>query len=114
MVIIYWLVVLVLIYLPYYFLSKEQRALKAVSVFAILLVSFISYSMYFEQLFAKKYGGTQTITVPEGERFIGISWKSDNFWLITHDIYDNICFYREHSKFSTIQGKIKIKNCNPV
>ncbi len=55
-----------------------------------------------------------TLSVPEGQLHLGATWKDDNLWIENYDPKTNICHFREYSKGNLLQGKVTIKNCNPL
>ena len=70
--------------------------------------------MLFENIFAKKYGGTMTISIPEGMQFFGITWKDDDLWYGWYDSKTKTCTFKEDSRYGMLQGKVVIKSCNPI
>ncbi len=80
----------------------------------ILMIGWSAYTFHFQQIFVKRYGGVMTITVPDGQRHIGATWKDDNLWIENYDPKTNTCIFSEYSKGSVLEGKVIIKNCNPL
>ncbi|MCP8897803.1 hypothetical protein [Gilvimarinus xylanilyticus] len=80
----------------------------------IFVIGWGAYYFYFEQVFVKRYGGVMTVTVPDGQQHIAATWKEDNLWIENYDPATNTCYFNEYSKGNILQGKVSIKNCNPV
>ncbi len=80
----------------------------------ILLIGWGAYFFHFQQVFVKRYGGVMSITVPEGQYHVASTWKDDNLWIENYDPTTNTCHFNEYSKGNLLQGKVTIKNCNPV
>lgn len=80
----------------------------------VLLVGMLAYYFHFEQVFVKRYGGVMSISVPQGQRHIAATWKDDNLWVENYDPKSNTCHFNEYSKGNLLQGKVMIKNCNPI
>ena len=80
----------------------------------IVLVAWIAYFFYFQQLFVKRYGGVMSITVPEGQQHIAVTWKDDNLWVQNYDPETNECIFTEYSKGNLLEGRVIIRNCNPL
>ena len=80
----------------------------------VLVVGWASYYFHFQQIFVKRWGGVMTISVPEGERHITATWKDENLWVENWDPKTNTCHFREYSRGNLLQGKVSIKNCNPL
>ncbi|WP_049723691.1 hypothetical protein [Gilvimarinus polysaccharolyticus] len=81
---------------------------------AVLLVGWAAYYFHFQQVFVKKYGGVMSITVPDGQLHIAATWKDENLWIENYDPKTNSCHFNEYSKGNVLQGKVTIKNCNPL
>jgi hypothetical protein len=80
----------------------------------VLLIGWLMYIFQYEQYFVKHWGGVMSISVPEGEIHIQATWKDDNLWVENYDPEKNICYFREYSKGNLLEGKVTIKNCNPL
>jgi len=80
----------------------------------VLLFGGLAYYFHFEQIFVKRYGGVMAITVPSGQVHLGATWKDENLWIENFEPATNICHFSEYSKGNLLQGKVLIKNCNPV
>jgi hypothetical protein len=55
-----------------------------------------------------------SITVPDGQSHIAATWKDDNLWVENYDPKTNSCYFNEYSKGNLLQGRVVIKNCNPL
>jgi hypothetical protein len=55
-----------------------------------------------------------TIKVPVGQYHIATTWKEDNLWVENYDPETNSCVFSEYSKGNLLQGRVTIKNCNPL
>ena len=85
-----------------------------VAAVAILVAGWLAYSFHFENVFVKRWGGVMSVTVPDGQHHLGATWKDDNLWVENYDPASNTCEFREYSKGNLLQGRVIIKNCNPV
>ncbi|GMG86941.1 hypothetical protein [Biformimicrobium ophioploci] len=112
---LYWLLVLFLTagvaFAGFRFGTAKIGLLAAALVF---LVGFIAYHFHYQQLFVKRYGGVMTISVPSGQRHIASTWKDDHLWVENYDPATNQCIFSEYSKGNLLEGKVVIKNCNPL
>ena len=52
--------------------------------------------------------------VPDGQLHIATTWKDDNLWIENYDPATNTCIFLEYSKGNLLQGRVTIKNCNPL
>ncbi len=93
--------------------AKKWKAGLIVSVL-ILVIGWGAYVFHFQQIFVKRYGGVMRIQTPEGQLHIGSTWKDDNLWIETYDPKTNTCIFSEYSRGNMLEGKVIIKNCNPL
>ena len=80
----------------------------------VLLTGWLAYQFYFQQIFVKRWGGVMTISVPDGQYHITTTWKDDNLWVENYDPATDRCIVSEYSKGNVLQGRVTIKNCNPL
>ena len=55
-----------------------------------------------------------TIKVPDDEVHLAATWKDDNLWIENYHAETNTCHFREYSRGNLLQGRVTIKNCNPM
>ena len=112
----YWALIFAGVFLAIYLLGfKWEKWRAAVFVGAIVLVcGWLAYVLHFQNVFVKRWGGVMTVSVPDGHMHLGATWKDDNLWIESFDPESNECTFREYSKGNMLQGKVTIKNCNPM
>ena len=113
---LYFAVVFFVAFLLFYVIgvkAKKWFPASVTSIFFLLSASML-YIFYFEQLFVKRFGGSMTISVPEGMQHISSTWKADNLWVENYDPETNRCIFSEYSRGHVLEGKVIIKNCSPV
>ncbi len=112
---IYWLVTFAVAVGVLYLFGRVDNWKAALSgAVVVLFVSWLAYYFHFQQVFVKRYGGVMSISVPEGQHHIAATWKDDNLWIENFDPKTNTCHFREYSKGNLLQGKVIIKDCNPL
>lgn len=89
------------------------RAAVVASV-VILLVGWAAYYFHFQQVFVKRFGGVMSIKVPEGHLHMHATWKDDNLWIENYDPATNTCTFTEYSRGNVLEGRVRIKDCNPL
>ncbi len=112
----YWLFICLLIGGSLYGLGVKAQKWKTGFIVSGILIVFGWTAYYFglEQVFVKHYGGVMTISVPQGYYHITTTWKDDHLWVENYDPKTNTCIFSEYSKGNLLQGKVTIKNCNPL
>lgn len=93
-------------------LNRWGGALIGVAV--ILFAGWAAYFFYFQQVFVKRWGGVMSITVPDGRVHLAATWKDDHLWIENYDPATNRCIFTEYSKGNLLEGRVTIKNCNPL
>lgn len=113
---LYWGLVFGLAIAALVFIGVKLNNLKAglVTTAVILLIGWGAYYFHFQQVFVKRYGGVMAVTVPDGQHHISATWKDDNLWIENYDPVTNTCIFNEYSRGNLLEGKVRIKNCNPL
>jgi hypothetical protein len=87
----------------------------ALGLSAVILIAGSSYYyFYLQQVMVKHWGGVMAISVPDGQKHLSATWKDDNLWVENYDPATNICYFTEYSRGNLLEGKVVIKNCNPL
>jgi hypothetical protein len=112
----YWVCIVLLAGLTLYVAGVKLKNWKFASIAAlsIFITGSLAYFFHFQQVFVKNWGGVMTIQVPEGQLHMMATWKDDNLWIENYDPKTNVCHFREYSKGAVLEGKVLIKNCNPI
>jgi len=112
---LYWGVIILAAALVFGICAKtSQWKTGIITALIILLIGWSTYYFRLQQVFVKRYGGVMKITVPAGQFHITATWKDDNLWVENYDPATNTCIFSEYSKGNLLQGKVTIKNCNPM
>lgn len=112
----YWLFVLTLCLTSLYMIGVRFNHWKGAGITAgaIFILGSLAYFFHFQQIFVKHWGGVMTISMPEGHYHMMSTWKEDNLWVESFDPKNNTCHFREYSKGAMLEGKVLIKDCNPL
>lgn len=57
---------------------------------------------------ARSFGGTEKVTLRPNEKFINITWKEADLWIITEDTITGTYYAREKSSYGIMEGTIII------
>lgn len=80
----------------------------------VLLAGSLWYFLWLEQVLVKRFGGVMHVTAAEGTRHLGSTWKDDNLWIESFNPADNTCELREYSRSGLLEGRVVIRDCNPL
>lgn len=58
---------------------------------------------------ARNFGGTETILLEPTEKFINLTWKEDDIWIIVQDTVTGVYYAREKSSFGVMNGRVVIE-----
>ena len=113
---LYWILVFGLVIATVVVFGVKLENVKAavLSGAIFLFIGWAVYYFYLQQIFVKRWGGVMTISVPEEQYHIATTWKEDNLWVENYDPRTNRCVFSEYSKGNLLQGRVTIKNCNPL
>jgi hypothetical protein len=112
----YWLAVIVITIAAVWIVGVGFKQWGAAILAAVVvgLIGTLAYYFHYQQVFVKRWGGVMSIAVPAGQHHMGVTWKDDNLWVENYDPASNTCEFREYSRGDLLQGKVIIKNCNPL
>jgi hypothetical protein len=113
---LYWGAVIALVIACMAIFAGKMNSIRTalISSAVVLIAGWVAYYFYFEQLFVKRYGGVMSISVPAGQHHIAVTWKDDNLWVENYEPATNTCIFSEYSRGNLLQGKVVLKDCNPL
>jgi len=80
------------------------------SLACVCLMAFAMAGGCTEQQRAKSWGGTATIDLPPGQKLVTVTWKGDEIWFLTRDMYEGerpeAYDFEESSSFGILEGKV--------
>lgn len=75
----------------------------------ILFISMLFLASCTGNIRARNFGGTENVELKPNEKFINITWKQDNLWVITQDTLTGTFYAREKSSYGIWEGEVIIK-----
>lgn len=113
---LYWALVIGLAMTAIVVVGVKMNNLKGALIAAgvVLFIGWAAYYFYFQQIFVKRWGGVMSINVPDGQYHVAATWKDDNLWIENYDPKSNVCIFSEYSRGNLLQGRVTVKNCNPL
>jgi len=111
----YWLAVFAVAVFVLWSFGKYLRwKYGFVGAVLVLFIGWLAYVFHYQNAFVKNWGGVMSIKVPEGQQHILTTWKEDNIWIENYDPVKNECYFSEYSKGNLLEGRVTLKNCNPL
>jgi hypothetical protein len=112
----YWMLVIGLAIAVVAIVGAKMSNWGAAIISAVVILSsgWAAYYFHFQQVFVKHWGGVMTIRVPDGQHHMGATWKDEHLWIENYDPEKNTCIFSEYSKGNLLQGRVTIRNCNPL
>jgi len=92
----------------------DSLMVPALAALVVLIIGWSLYFFHFQQVFVRNWGGVMAVKVPDGHRHMSATWKDDNLWIQNYDPETNTCYFQEYSKGNVLEGKVTIKDCNPL
>lgn len=111
-VVLVFLMSLALGYIVHLFTKRKAYAAGTMLITAAVLV--MLWYAVFENIAARKWGGTLTIHLPENARLMNMTWKEDSVWYLYYDPASGSCVFKEDSRHGLIEGGVVVKSCNPL
>ena len=113
---LYWLLVAAVVFGALFGIGVRMGKWKPALVISLILLvtGTLLYYFWFEQIFVKRWGGTMSVSVPEGQYHLTATWKDDNLWIENYDPEKEQCIFSEYSRGNLLEGRVIIKNCKPL
>ena len=61
------------------------------------------------QMVTRQFGGKTQIQLEPHERFINVTWKDSDIWVLVEDTQANAYVFKEYSAMGVFQGSVIIK-----
>lgn len=86
---------------------------KKIFIGVMLLALMVSLTACTSNTSARYYGGTTTINLDPNTKFVDITWKDDNLWVLTKPMIENdiaeTYHFEEDSRYGLWEGTVIIK-----
>lgn len=83
-----------------------RKLSKQIIVFFLLTSASISCT---DNERARQYGGTESIRLKPHHKFVNITWKNNDLWVIVQDTLTGTYYALEKSSYGLLEGKIIIE-----
>ena len=75
----------------------------------MILVAMVVMSSCTENARARRFGGTETLTLKPNEVVLNVTWKESQMWICTQDTITRVVYFREKSSWGVMEGTVIIK-----
>lgn len=75
----------------------------------VLLVGVIALASCTENERARRFGGTEEVTLKPNEVVLNVTWKQNEMWICTQDTTTGITYFREKSAWGVMEGTVILK-----
>jgi hypothetical protein len=75
----------------------------------ILVAMVVVMSSCTENVRARHWGGTETLTLKPNEKVLNVTWKDNEMWVCTQDTITRVVYFREKSSWGVMEGTVIIK-----
>lgn len=58
---------------------------------------------------ARRWGGTEEISLNKNEIVLNVTWKENEMWICTKDTVTGITYFREKSSWGVMEGTVILK-----
>jgi hypothetical protein len=76
-------------------------------ILAVALVSLATSCT--ENSRARRWGGTEEISLKPNEKVLNVTWKENEMWICTKDTVTGIVYFREKSSWGIMEGTVILK-----
>lgn len=91
---------------------KKKFIYVTVFITTMLIIVFIWKST--DQIRAKKFGGTMIVKVEKGQKFVNVTWKENDLWVVSRPIQEGEVIetkpylFQQKTSFGIREGKVEI------
>lgn len=75
----------------------------------VLLVGVIALTSCTENERARRFGGTEEVTLKPNEVVLNVTWKQNEMWICTQDTTTGVTYFREKSAWGVMEGTVILK-----
>jgi hypothetical protein len=58
---------------------------------------------------ARRFGGTEEISLKTNEVVLNVTWKENEMWICTEDTISGVVYFREKSAWGVMEGTVILK-----
>jgi hypothetical protein len=75
----------------------------------LFIIGLVSLTACTENERARRFGGTEEISLKPNEVVLNVTWKENEMWICTKDTTTNVVYFREKSSWGVMEGTVILK-----
>jgi hypothetical protein len=75
----------------------------------LVLVSVLTLASCTENERARRFGGTEEVSLKPNEIVLNVTWKESEMWICTKDTVSDVVYFREKSAWGVMEGTVILK-----
>ena len=75
----------------------------------VLVLGVVVLTSCTENARARRFGGTEEVTLKPNEVVLNVTWKESEMWICTQDTVKNVTYFREKSAWGVMEGTVILK-----
>ena len=89
--------------------AKFKRLAIATIAGIVLIGSIVALGGCTDNARARKWGGTEEVTLKPNEVVLNVTWKESEMWICTKDTTTGVVYFREKSSWGVMEGTVVLK-----
>lgn len=75
----------------------------------VLALGIVTLTSCTENERARRFGGTEEVTLKPNEVVLNVTWKQNEMWICTKDTVSGVVYFREKSAWGVMEGTVILK-----
>lgn len=75
----------------------------------VLALGIVALTSCTENERARRFGGTEEVTLKPNEVVLNVTWKQNEMWICTKDTVSGVVYFREKSAWGVMEGTVILK-----
>jgi hypothetical protein len=75
----------------------------------LFIIGLVSLTACTENGRARRFGGTEEVSLKPNEVVLNVTWKDSEIWICTKDTLTNVVYFREKSAWGVMEGTVILK-----
>ena len=75
----------------------------------VLALGIVALTSCTDNTRARRWGGTEEISLKHNEVVLNVTWKENQMWICTKDTLTNVTYFREKSSWGVMEGTVILK-----